>query len=238
MRTVFCTYGDSRFVNSRARIAQEAAATGIFDECMVHTELIKSDPGFLMACKTQEFSTVANSSRGGGYWIWKPLVLYKTLQSLRDGDVLVYSDAGSTIPQSEEAIGRIRQFIERISDSSIGVLGCRNPYPEKDWTKGDVFSYFGTRSDPAITHSRQFSAGRMHVARKSAHSVSLYHAWWHVACVRPDLFSDSPSAAPNFEGFIENRHDASVWSLLCKIIGVDEESDWDSIPIVPTRIRC
>ena len=236
MRTVFCTYGDLKFANSRSRLAAEAKSTSLFDECLVFTEDVKTDSVFCRQMLNPLFAEVANSVRGGGYWIWKPFVLRKVLASLNPGDILVYSDAGSTIPFGADS--SLRDFIKRVAVSEKGVLGCRNPFIEKDWTKGDVFQYFKVYNKLSLTHSRQFSAGRMHVAKKCAHSMLLYQRWWLTACLRPDLFSDSPSKTPNLPGFQENRHDASVWSLICKTYGVEEEWDWESIPIVPTRIRC
>ena len=236
MKTVFCTYGDQRFVNSRSRLAAEAKITGLFDECLALTEGVKTDAAFCNQMVNPLFAEVANSVRGGGYWIWKPYILGKMLASLSPGDILVYADAGSTIPS--DVGSSLRGFIDRIAVSKRGVLGCRNPFIEKDWTKGDVFKYFNAYDKSSLTHSRQFSAGRMHVVKKCPHSMLIYKRWWLTACLRPDLFSDSPSKEPKLPGFQENRHDASVWSLICKTYGVEEEWDWDSIPIVPTRIRC
>ena len=49
-------------------------------------------------------------------------------------------------------------------------------------------------------------------------------------------FDDSTGKACNLTGFQENRHDQSVWSLICKKFGVVEINERDS-PISPTRIR-
>ena len=44
------------------------------------------------------------------------------------------------------------------------------------------------------------------------------------------MVNDSPSLKKNFPGFIENRHDQSVFSLLCKKNSISSvsayESDW------------
>lgn len=236
MKTIFCTYGDQKFAKSRVRLASEADNIGIFDECLVFTEDLKNDDIFRDQVLCPSFAEVSNADRGGGYWIWKPFLLGKVLASLAFGDIMVYADAGSSIPLGASAA--LMRFIDRIACSEKGVLGCRNPFIEKDWTKGDIFDYFNARNKPELTHSRQFSAGRMHIAKHCQHSLSLYREWWRIACDRPDLFSDSPSKTPNLPGFQENRHDASIWSLLCKTYGVVEEWEWDSIPIEPTRIRC
>lgn len=202
------------------------------------TEASKKDPELAKALSRIDFYNVANAVRGGGYWLWKPYILYQTHASIKDGDVMIYSDAGSTFPNTQECIASTKQFINRIRHSELGVLGCRNPYVEADWTKGDVFQFFGATDNQTITHSRQFSAGRMHIAKRCPHSLMLYGSWWKIACEQPSLFDDTPSLTPNFPGFRENRHDASIWSLLCKCHGVVEEWDWDAIPLLATRIRC
>ena len=176
--------------------------------------------------------------RGRGYWLWKPYVISKTLALLNEEDVLVYTDAGSTVQRMQDAINSLRGYIALAQESGMGVVGCRNSFLEKDWTKGDVFRYFGVHDDVSVIHSRQFSAGCMYVSRKCSHPQLIYLEWWNIARKRADLFDDSPSQHPSLLGFKENRHDASVWSILCKTNGVEKEWDWDSIPIIPTIIRC
>ena len=40
--------------------------------------------------------------------------------------------------------------------------------------------------------------------------------WNNIFIKRPDLISDKESKLKNHEDFIENRHDQSVFSILCK----------------------
>ena len=37
---------------------------------------------------------ILSRSRGGGYWLWKPYFIARTLRLLQEGDYLVYCDAG------------------------------------------------------------------------------------------------------------------------------------------------
>jgi hypothetical protein len=54
--------------------------------------------------------------------------------------------------------------------------------------------------------------------------------WLDVFETRFDLIDDSPSKIKNFSEFVENRHDQSVFSILCKINGIVSlsayEFDW------------
>lgn len=184
------------------------------------------------------FYSAANSMRGGGYWLWKPYVISKTLALLNEEGVLMYTDAGSTVQRTQDGINSLRGYIALAQESGMGVVGCRNSFLEKDWTKGDVFRCFGVHVDVFVTHFRQFSAGCRYFSRKCSHAQLIYLEWWNIARKRADLFGDSPSQYPNLLGFKEDRHDVSVWSILCKTHGVEEELDWDSISVIPTRIRC
>ena len=41
--------------------------------------------------------------RGYGYWIWKPYIVSKMMSRLNDGDILVYTDAGTQCIYLEES---------------------------------------------------------------------------------------------------------------------------------------
>lgn len=237
-KRIFCTYGDIRFKKSRERIIKEAETSQLFDKCFYYSDTCLLNSDFERQKSNHLFNKVSSALRGGGYWIWKPYILLNTLKLLEYGDTLIYCDAGSTIVDNQKYIKKLDSLIIEIENSKLGVLGCRNTFIEKDWTKGDIFQYFDSYNDVSVTHSRQFSAGRLHIAKKCNHSLNIYSTWWETAIKRPDLFDDSSSETPNFSGFKENRHDASVWSLICKKFGVVEKYDWDSIPVLPTRIRC
>ena len=40
---------------------------------------------------------ILNRTRGAGYWLWKPYIIYKELYHARDGDIIMYSDAAAKI---------------------------------------------------------------------------------------------------------------------------------------------
>ena len=154
---------------------------------------------------------------------------------MKDNDILLYTDTGSTIPNEPYTVDKLREYIDSVNQSDKGVLVFKNPHIENAWTNGNVFRHFGVFDDPSVYNTRQFSGGRLHVIKKCDHSIKLYKLWWKTAVENPFLFSDHPSPN-NFPGFIENRHDQSVFSILCKVHGVEEEYDWDSIPVKATKL--
>ena len=168
--------------------------------------------------------------------MWKPYVIYKNLQLLNDNDILVYTDSGSTIPNNKYTIDKLNEYVNIVENSEKGILAFRNPFTESHWTKGDVFKHFNCLDNEAIYNTRQFTANRI-IIKKNSHSMNLLKKWWETAKNYPHLFNDSKGNTINFEKFREHRHDQSVFSLICKINGVEEELDWESIPIIATRIR-
>ena len=90
----FITYGDSKYSESKERILEQASKTGVFDK------VIGYDKRNLSLDILE--SEAMDHDKGGGYWIWKPFIILKTLQEMKNGDILVYADAGCTINISAE----------------------------------------------------------------------------------------------------------------------------------------
>lgn len=234
---LFLNYGDKNFKLSRKRLRKEASDLNFFDKIITETEKIKDDPELIECLNNPNFKKVFTSKRGGGYWLWKPYIIYKNLRLLKDNDILIYSDSGSTIPNNKKTKRILNKYINIVKNSEKGVLAFRNPHIESKWTKGDIFKHFDCLNNKKIYNTRQFSAGRLHVIRKCEYSLNIYKLWWDTAKNYPNLFDDSKSITDNFPNFIENRHDASCWSLICKTVGVEEHLNWRSIPVKATRIR-
>ena len=233
---LFLNYGDKKFILSRKRISLEAQNLNYFDKIITETEDLKNDLEIIDCLKNPNFKKVFTAKRGGGYWIWKPYIIYKNLQLLNDNDILVYSDSGSTIPNNKYTIDKLNEYINIVKNSDKGVLAFRNPHIESKWTKGDVFKHFNCLDNKNIYNTRQFTANRI-IIKKNVHSMALFKIWWETAKNYSHFFDDSTSITKNFNNFTENRHDQSVFSLICKTNGVEEEFDWKSIPIKLTRIR-
>jgi len=83
-----------------------------------------------------------------------------------------------------------------------------------------VFDHFGVRNDPRYYDTEQYTGGIIFI-RKCAESVKIIKEWLRVFEDDFSLVDDSPSKSDNFPGFIENRHDQSVISLLSKKYALD-----------------
>jgi hypothetical protein len=235
----FLSYGNKRFVQSRERIRAEACRLNIFRQVKIETdESIRQDPEFDKALSNPDFRRTMRERKGGGFYLWKPYILYKHLRKLPNHGVLVYCDAGCTIPNNRKTRAKLKEFIKVVQNHPSGVLSFEIPRPERVWTKSDIFEHFGC-VDESLTHSKQREAGRIHVVRKCEASLNLYRLWWETARDHPLLFDNKVrSGVPNLSGFRQNRNDQSVWSVLCKQHNIPAWTDRAAVPILATRIRC
>ena len=154
----------------------------------------------------QQNKKILKRYRGAGYWLWKPYFIQKVLRTMEDNEYLLYLDAGSRI------IDSIRPLIDLFANNKP-IICFELSYPEKHWTKRDCFIALNCDS-PLYADTNQRVAC-FHLWKKCAASLDFVDEWLRFAVQRP-LINDSPSKVPNYPGFIEHRHDQSIFSLLSK----------------------
>jgi hypothetical protein len=91
---------DDSYTAQRERLAQQAERTGWFGgggriRCYGRADAER------LAASSAAALDVLNLPRGGGYWLWKPLVIQDALSQLPDGSALLYADAGCSLYPSE-----------------------------------------------------------------------------------------------------------------------------------------
>jgi hypothetical protein len=223
------SFADSRLGgnlrNPRERLRRQAEAMGFFgDRIRIWTEA-DLDSDFREKMK----SHLVHGSRGYGYWCWKPQIVLQLLREMDEGDILLYVDAGCHL--NPGGIKRLKEYFELAEKYGIVAFqsrqiddALRNDFsthflPDGEWCKGDILDYFGVRNDSTIVNSGQMGGG-IFLVKKSAAAVRFFEEFRQVYFDRYELCDDSPSISPNLPGFIENRHDQSIFSLLVKRNGV------------------
>ncbi len=213
----FVTFGDStKFQKSVNLITQEALDSNFFDQVHPYTE-INLNQDFL-----NKHLHFMKYSRGFGYWIWKPQVILQTLEKINDGDIILYADSGCKI--NKEGKQRLQEYIDLVNKSPFDNLSFELTYNEpnntqsshleKTWTKGDLLNLF-----PIDKNSPQLM-GTVFLIKKTDFIINLVKQWLSL-CEQNNyhLITDSRSFSPNEHGFIEHRHDQSLWSVLRKYKG-------------------
>lgn len=216
----FITFGagGKSYVEAGDRLVQQAKSTGFFDQTIPYgVEDLKRDRCFWD--KHSDF--ILKNKRGFGYWLWKPYIIKKTMDTMSDGDILLYLDCGCEIgdgklrgarswQHGDNSPSNMLDFFEYVeSDKIIGTYTC----VEKEWCKMDLLMHFDMQDDSSID-DRQHQAGAimLHVCEKTKWLVNL---WYDTACDH-HLIDSSPSVNPNLSCFKEHRWDQSIFSLITK----------------------
>ncbi len=198
------TYGDDAFVASRELLRQEALRFGISN---IHVY----GPRRLPVAFVQKHIDFFNKNRkGGGYWLWKPLIVSEVLSQIKDGEFLFYADAGCGINPNGH-----KRFIEwlEICDNQNNISIQMHGLAEKCWTKMSVARLMGCEA-AEFMDSGQFMA-TIFGLKKNKYIVELVQEWLDI-CSMEWTIDDSVQRVENDPGFKEHRHDQSVFSLLRK----------------------
>lgn len=199
------------FKNAKERLCSEAKRVGWF----------KSVKGFSPTELTvefrQKFKDILACPRGGGYWIWKYDIIQQTLQTMADGDVLVYLDAGCTInPHGKK---RFDEYIHMLDDEHP-IVSFQTSHLEYQYTTRQIFEYLGVTEREDITRTGQIVGGIL-VMKKTQKMMDMLDIWGKALDDDPLLFTDHYNAQNKVRrnGFIDNRHEQSVFSVIRKKYG-------------------
>lgn len=173
---------------------------------------------------------ILDCPRGAGYWIWKYYFQDRILSTMTEHDILMYADSGSNFIRNTEPL------FDAVRKDKKGIIAFMIPdrpdyHMERKWTKREVFSYFGVDDLPiekqnCIKNTPQIQA-TFRIMRGTEFAKQFTKKCLEHACIK-HLVDDTLSVVQE-EGFMEHRHDQSVWSLMCKLNDVtcmDDISQW------------
>ena len=228
MKVHFITYGDKKFYLSKLHIINLAKRSEFFDTYKSFGPR-NLDNEFL----NNNFSILQNST-GGGYWLWKYKILKDTLEQLPENDILVYCDAGASINYLPKAKDRFQEYIDILCDKNTSHLRmeCEPQYIEKNWTTREIFDYFNVDINSSIANSTQLQAGHMFF-KKCTETIEYFNDYEEIITKDKHLITDYYDSNQVHKGFIENRHDQSLFSVLSKIYNayiIENETEFKHRP--------
>lgn len=220
-----------RIRNPSVRIRKQAEAMGVFGDRIRVWNENDLDGEFRDKMKDH----LIPGSRGYGYWCWKPQIVLQLLREMKDGDVLLYADAGCHL--NPRGIPRLMEYFDLAKEHSIVAFQARTMDTpprhfllDRDWSKGDLLDFFNVRNDLAILETGQLGGG-IFLACKSKAAEDFFAEFKSIMVDHFALCDNSPSISPNLVGFKENRHDQSVFSLLGKKQGIFSLSSMEYDPM-------
>ncbi len=214
MKIYLLTYGDQKFKISKQHLIALANQSSLFDFT------IALGPENLSNKFVKEYSEILNMPKGGGYWIWKHHIIENILNEMAPNDILIYCDAGASLNLNHKALKRFNEYIEIINSSKFGILRmeCEKQFIENSYTTKQLFEYFRTTPFSTIGTSTQLQAGHMFF-KKNNHTREFINIFKEVLRADKNLITDMYNNENQHKGFIENRHDQSIFSLISKTVG-------------------
>ena len=212
MSKYFITFGGGTFPRKKGRaewaavakrLRLEAPPTGLFDEVIAYMfEDLKSDKDFWGS-----HSEFIEKSKGCwlGFALWKPYLIGKAMRDMKNGDVLVYADAGCEIgiginsKERRHLVLPIESCIEAVEKEKV--IGTLTGNDEREWTKMDLPLHLGIVDEPYMEKpQRQSGAIFFFVCEETR---KLVNDWYSISC-NYHLIDDSPSLSKDYEQFTAN----------------------------------
>ena len=222
-RIVLCTFADGKKYKTK-RIENEAEKSEYFDNVICYSSLdLKPSWNHQETGRINfdvNFVRNPRASRGYGYWTWKPYIILRTLcENCKDGDVLIYSDSGSSIRPFMTT--KMMEYVKSV-EGNTPILGFPIFHKEKFWSKGDLIDrvFYNTpleeKNNALKSTPYQFTSAIL-ILRKCQDTINFVKEWHNIAQENNHRYiDDSPSLNNKDENVVENRHDQSILSLLCK----------------------
>lgn len=215
-RVHLVTFATPRFYHRQLLLGFSASVNGVVDTVTVWSPGMLNDAGF-----QKRVPDISFSERGVGYWSWKPFIIQKRLNEVRDGDIVFYCDVGRRFPYTllDQPVTPFIQWMDSIGQDMMP--GVENTWdgPVCYWTKRDAL-VSSEMDKPEIHKSTIIQAG-FSFWRAGEKSRELIGKWMDL-CSQRELVSDDPSVSglPELPEFREHRHDQSLLTLLCLKEGV------------------
>jgi hypothetical protein len=202
------TFATAEFAAARQRLVKSALDMGEFEHVFSWDVKRLQDDSFF------EGKHLLSHQRGVGYWSWKPHIILDALEHVRDGDVVVYYDAGrySGGFVITRTLAPLIEFAERhegiLPGVAVPVFG-----PNARWTRRDCFVLMNCDAPSYWRHPHVQATFSLWI--KSV-PVLKFVEEWRSYCADVRVVGDGPNTCgvPNFPIFIDHRHDQSVLTNL------------------------
>lgn len=201
-------------------LLNESAKKGKFDGVISYTdkgrewEFMKKYPDIL-------------STRGFGYWQWKPLIILDALSKVNDGDIIAYIDSGNIIINDLTYIFNECNKTEIVLFENRDGNYQRQTHKNKEWTKRDCFILMNCDSEKYYNASQVDGSYQFY---KKTPKVIKFLKEYKEYCSNDNIISDLPNITKeNLPEYIDHRHDQSILSLLAvkyNIPLLPEPSEW------------
>ena len=242
MRKIFISYSDENMRYSLKRIGRQAKQMGIFDEIILY--MPDTIPPYIKESPLMAYS------RGGGYWAWKPAIIWETLQKQEEGNIVVYADAGCSLKKSVQW----EEYWNLLSDTyNTIVFQYKDEMPEwekfgqtstkiRHWTKRSAFRYFEEMLGDYGDYNKIMGS---FIICKGMNNPFIKH-WLNITLLHHELVTDpsTEEVKEQIPSFAFHKHDQSIITPLAHlyaqevlILTESAETEHKNSAVIVSRIR-
>lgn len=196
-KTWFISYANEGiYIKNQTNLVASAAMYQAFDVIMSY-QPHHIDPEYYEAHKE-----ILSQRRGGGYWLWKPYFILKTLKMMPDNDILVYGDSSGVFRDG------IYDLLKLVKDKDLIVFP--NFHSNRGYIKRVVIDEIAN-GDESILDKQHLDLS-LFVMRNTAKTRAIIEEWLNY-CEKPELLTDIASKN-EYKDFKDHRHDQSILSVM------------------------
>lgn len=154
--------------------------------------------------------SILNCRRGGGYWLWKPYIINKTLETVKDNDIVFYLDSKYYFIENFTNL-----YSEYMKNNELLVWKNKPNEPiyyMKNWCKMDVIQKYNMY-DKVFNENAEDCWGGALLVKKTVNTTKYMKEWLDMCCNFEDI-TDTGSKIENHSLFCEHRHDQSLLSII------------------------
>jgi hypothetical protein len=207
-QVVLLNYADDRFGGTFKRcqraMSESAMAYGVGSVASWDWEMLTSTTFYQ---KHKEY--LERPCRLNGF-VFKPYLTLRTLDELKEGDILIYYDSG----RGEHIFDTSVKPLVKMCVANGGTLIHQWGETNQKWTKRDCFYFMGL--DYPEYHRATAMQATWFVLEKNAFTMEFVREWLRYTLdERIASYQNARVCGlPDLPGFVENRGDQSVLSLL------------------------
>lgn len=214
---ILINYADNGFQNAQRRNSESGLKNG-FDKVINYCRK-DIDSDFL---NKNEY--ILNKVRGAGYWLWKPYIIFKTLENVTEEDIVFYSDCGSVFIKNIQPLLDLVKYEDVILFFDGKSDGQDDSWLNRQWTKRDVFVFMDADTEEYYNSGTMLASFQIY--RRSEKSISFIKKYLDLCC-HPELITDDDNICdlPNLIGFEDHRHDQSILGIFAKKENINLHKD-------------
>lgn len=206
-------YADSSFKKAQKLNLETARQWGA-DRTIAYT------PDDIDEAFREKNKNILSAKKGNGFYLWKPYFLNKAYKELKEGDYLIYTDAGSIY------VNKIQHLIDCMEREHLDIMtfSLQNEMIERKYTKRDAFVLMGC-DEPKYTDTPQSIGGYVILKKSDFVEQFIAEDLEYAQDERIITENENTQGLLDYPEFIAHRHDQSVWSLMVKKHGLKRFRD-------------